>query len=138
MTNAGGPKTVTLTLTGTAADQENQLVDPDSTGNVCFESPTQFVTENSTAAGGEATIGPDGLYYGNLPLCDDGDGDNDFTDTRQDRRARWRLPVHQFRELPRRTRGRRTRAGSGSTSVDIHRVVHHDSHRPEGARLILI
>lgn len=81
VTNAGGPKTVTLTLTGTAADQENQLVDPDSTGNVCFESPTQFVTQNSTAAGGEATIGPDGLYYGNLPLCDDGDGDNDFADT---------------------------------------------------------
>jgi hypothetical protein len=80
VTNAGGSKTVTLTLTGMAADQEHQL-DLKSLGNVCFESPSQFVTDNGTAAGGQATIGPDGLYYGNLPLCDDGDGDNDHKDT---------------------------------------------------------
>jgi hypothetical protein len=73
VTNPGGQtKTVTLTLTGAAADQEHQL-DPDSLGNVCFGAPSPFETNT----GGQATQGPDGLFYGNLPLCDDQDGDND-------------------------------------------------------------
>jgi hypothetical protein len=74
-----GTKTVTLTLTGAAADSEHENTDPDSFGNVCFGSPTSFATENGTADGGMAVMGTDGLYYGNLPLCDDGDGDNDYT-----------------------------------------------------------
>jgi hypothetical protein len=83
VTNPGaGTKTVTLTLTGAAANSEHAITDPNSTGNVCFGSPTPFVTENGTADGGTATFNTaDGLYYGNLPLCDDGDGDNDFDDT---------------------------------------------------------
>jgi hypothetical protein len=73
VTNPGGQtKTVTLVLTGAAADQEHQL-DPDDFGNVCFGSPTPFETDT----GGQAVQGPDGLFYGNLPLCDDQDGDND-------------------------------------------------------------
>ncbi len=48
VTNPGaGIKTVTLTLTGSAADQEHQL-DPQSLGNVCFGSTSPF--ETSTAA----------------------------------------------------------------------------------------
>ena len=74
-------KTVTLTLMGSAADSEHDTTDPNSTGNVCFGSPTPFVTQNGTAAGGTAVLGSDGLYYGDLPLCDDQDGDNDFDDT---------------------------------------------------------
>jgi hypothetical protein len=73
VTNPGGAtKTVTLTLTGAAADQEHNL-DPDNFGNVCFGAPAPFETNT----GGQATQGPDGLFYGNLPLCDDQDGDND-------------------------------------------------------------
>jgi hypothetical protein len=73
VTNPGGEsKTVTLVLTGAAADQEHQL-DPDSLGNVCFGATSPFETNT----GGQATQGPDGLFYGNLPLCDDQDGDND-------------------------------------------------------------
>jgi hypothetical protein len=83
VTNPGaGTKTVTLTLTGSAADSEHDTTDPNSTGNVCFASPNSFTTENGTPAGGTATLNTaDGLYYGNLPLCDDGDGDNDFDET---------------------------------------------------------
>ncbi len=82
VTNPGaGTKTVTLTLMGSAADSEHDTTDPNSTGNVCFGSPTPFVTQNGTAGGGTAVLGSDGLYYGNLPLCDDGDGDNDFDET---------------------------------------------------------
>lgn len=74
VTNAGGEtKTVTLVLTGAAADQEHQL-DPNDFGNVCFGSPTTFETNT----GGQAVQGSDGLFYGNLPLCDDGDGDDDM------------------------------------------------------------
>ena len=104
---------------------------------MCFGSPTPFVTQNGTAAGGTAVLGSDGLYYGDLPLCDDQDGDNDFDDTRQDRRGLRRLPVHQLREL----RGGHVgdvHAGFRQHAVDVHRVVHHDSQRPQGARLILI
>lgn len=73
VTNPGGEtKTVTLTLTGSAADQEHQL-DPDSLGNVCFGAPSPFETNT----GGQAAQGSDGLYYGNLPLCDDQDNDDD-------------------------------------------------------------
>jgi hypothetical protein len=82
VTNASGPKTVTLTLTGTAAMDENSL-DPKSLGNVCFESPSSFVTNNGAAAGGLATRGSDGLYYGNLPLCDDKDSDTPAEDTEE-------------------------------------------------------
>ncbi len=75
VTNPGGEtKTVTLTLTGAAADQEHQL-DPDNFGNVCFGATSSFETNT----GGQATQGPDGLFYGNLPLCDDQDGDDDNT-----------------------------------------------------------
>jgi hypothetical protein len=72
--NPGGQsKTVTLTLNGAAADAEHAL-DPDSFGNVCFGSPTSFTTNaNQPATFNQA----DGLFYGNLPLCDDEDGDND-------------------------------------------------------------
>jgi len=82
VTNPGGTtKTVTLTLNGAAADQEHQL-DPNSTGNLCFGSPTQFVTQNGTAEGGTAVQqASDGLFYGDLPLCDDADVDNDFEET---------------------------------------------------------
>jgi hypothetical protein len=73
VTNPGGEtKTVTLTLTGAAADQEHQF-DPHSLGNVCFESPSSFLT----SANVQSTKGADGLFFGNLPLCDDLDGDND-------------------------------------------------------------
>ena len=73
VTNPGGEtKTVTLVLTGAAADQEHQL-DPGNFGNVCFGATSAFETNT----GGQATQGPDGLFYGNLPLCDDQDGDND-------------------------------------------------------------
>jgi hypothetical protein len=73
VTNPGGQtKTVTLVLTGAAADQEHQL-DPGDFGNVCFGATAPFETNT----GGQATQGPDGLFYGNLPLCDDQDGDND-------------------------------------------------------------
>jgi hypothetical protein len=73
VTNPGGEsKTVTLTLTGAAADQEHQL-DPDNFGNVCFQSPSPFTTNT----GQPATQGSDGLFFGNLPLCDDQDGDDD-------------------------------------------------------------
>ena len=76
VTNPGGEtKTVTLVLSGTSANQEHQL-DPGSLGNVCFGAPSPFVT----STGGQATQGPDGLFYGNLPLCDDVDGDNDNGD----------------------------------------------------------
>lgn len=76
VTNPGGQsKTVTLVLTGAAADQEHQF-DPGSFGNVCFGATSPFVTNT----GGQATQGPDGLFYGNLPLCDDEDGDNDNED----------------------------------------------------------
>ena len=73
VTNPGGTtKTVTLTLSGAAADQEHQL-DPDSLGNVCFGTTSPFETNT----GGQAAPGTDGLFYGNLPLCDDPDGDDD-------------------------------------------------------------
>lgn len=73
VTNPGGDtKTVTLVLNGAAADREHQL-DPHSFGNVCFGAPAPFETNT----GGQATQGSDGLFYGNLPLCDDKDGDND-------------------------------------------------------------
>lgn len=73
VTNPGGEtKTVTLVLTGAAADQEHQL-DPGNFGNVCFGATSAFETNT----GGQAAQGPDGLFYGNLPLCDDQDGDND-------------------------------------------------------------
>ena len=76
VTNPGGQsKTVTLVLRGANADQEHQL-DPGSFGNVCFGAPSPFVTNT----GGQAVQGPDGLFYGNLPLCDDQDGDNDNED----------------------------------------------------------
>ena len=77
ITNPGGTtKTVSLTLTGTAADAENSLAG--KFGNVCFGSPTPFVTDDGSVNGGTASLGPDGLYYGNLPRCDDNDNDNDF------------------------------------------------------------
>jgi hypothetical protein len=81
LTNPGaGTKTVMLTLTGSLADQENNKFG--SLGNVCFASPSSFVTDNGTAMGGSATLNAaDGLYYGNLPLCDDGDGDDDYQET---------------------------------------------------------
>jgi hypothetical protein len=76
VTNPGGQtKTVTLTLNGAAADQEHQL-DPHSFGNVCFGATSPFETNT----GDQAVQGPDGLFYGNLPLCDDQDGDNDNLD----------------------------------------------------------
>jgi hypothetical protein len=66
-----GTKTISLTLTGTAADEEHG-VDPNNLGNVCFGSTSSF----ETASGGMATLNAaDGLYYGNLPLCDDNDND---------------------------------------------------------------
>ncbi len=76
VTNPGGDtKKVTLTLTGTAADAEFALAG--LFGNVCFGSPTSFTTDS----GDPATFNPaDSLYYGNLPLCDDQDLDNDNTD----------------------------------------------------------
>ena len=44
VTNPGGEtKTITLTLIGAAADAEHQF-DPHSLGNVCFESPSSFLT----------------------------------------------------------------------------------------------
>jgi hypothetical protein len=73
VTNPGGTtKKVTLTLSGSAADQEHQI-DPNSLGNVCFGATAPF----ETASGGQATQGADGLFYGDLPLCVDEDGDND-------------------------------------------------------------
>jgi len=73
VTNPGGEsKAVTLTLTGAAADAEHQL-DPGNFGNVCFQTTSTFTTDS----GQPATQGPDGLFFGNLPLCDDQDGDND-------------------------------------------------------------
>jgi hypothetical protein len=73
VTNPGGTtKKVTLTLSGSAADQEHQI-DPNSLGNVCFGATAPF----ETASGGQATQGTDGLFYGDLPLCVDEDGDND-------------------------------------------------------------
>ncbi len=76
VTNPGsGTKTVTLTLTGAAADAERAL-DPNSWGNVCFGATSPF----ETSTGGQAKLGTDGLYYGDLPLCDDGDGDDDNLD----------------------------------------------------------
>ena len=73
VTNPGsGTKTVTLTLTGAAADAEHAL-DPNSWGNVCFGATSPF----ETSTGGQATQASDGLFYGNLPRCDDLDGDND-------------------------------------------------------------
>jgi hypothetical protein len=73
VTNPGGEtKTVTLTLTGKNADAEHAL-DPDNLGNVCFQTTSTFVTND----GSLATQGPDGLFFGDLPLCDDQDGDND-------------------------------------------------------------
>ncbi|MGH2895451.1 MAG: hypothetical protein ACRDPM_19605 [Solirubrobacteraceae bacterium] len=76
VTNPGGEtKTVTLTLVGANADQEHQI-DPHSFGNVCFfGASSSFVTNT----GDQATQGPDGLFFGNLPLCEDEDGDNDNT-----------------------------------------------------------
>ena len=78
VTNPGDmTKTVSLTLTGQAAIDENTLAG--KFGNVCFGSPTSFATDDGSASGGTATLGSDGLYYGNLPLCDDGkDNDNDY------------------------------------------------------------
>jgi hypothetical protein len=76
VTNSGGTKTVTLTLSGQAAIDEHTNTDPFSVGNVCFGSPSSF----TTAANQPATLNPaDGLFYGNLPDCDDNDDDNDFT-----------------------------------------------------------
>jgi hypothetical protein len=73
VTNPGGEtKTVTLTLSGSAADQEHQL-DPASLGNVCFGATSPFETNT----GDQATQRSDGLFYGNLPLCDDQDDDDD-------------------------------------------------------------
>lgn len=73
VTNPGGEtKTVTLTLIGAAADAEHQF-DPRSLGNVCFESPSSFLTNANV----QSKMGTDGLFFGNLPLCDDLDGDND-------------------------------------------------------------
>jgi hypothetical protein len=40
---------------------------------VCYESPSSFLTNANV----QSTQGPDGLFFGNLPLCDDQDGDND-------------------------------------------------------------
>ena len=77
VTNPGGTtKTVTLTLTGAAADQEHQL-DPNSLGNVCFGATSPFQTATPDH---QAQQGPDGLFYGDLPLCDDLDGDDDSGD----------------------------------------------------------
>ena len=73
VTNPGGAtKTVTLTLTARQPIRSTSF-DPDNFGNVCFGAPAPFETNT----GGQATQGPDGLFYGNLPLCDDQDGDND-------------------------------------------------------------
>ena len=69
VTNPGGTKTITLTLIGAAADQEHQD-DLNSLGHVCFGSTAPFTGSATTAAA-------DGLFYGNLPLCDDADGDVD-------------------------------------------------------------
>jgi hypothetical protein len=76
VTNPGGTtKTVTLTLTGQPAIDEHTNTDPFSVGNVCFGSPTSF----TTATDQPATLNPaDGLFYGNLPDCDDNDNDDDF------------------------------------------------------------
>jgi hypothetical protein len=74
VTNSGGTKTITLTLIGDKAVAEHGL-DPESLGNVCFGSTSEFVTNT----GDQAKLNPsDGLFYGNLPLCDDGDRDDDF------------------------------------------------------------
>jgi len=76
VTNPGGTtKTVTLVFTGSVADAEHAL-DPNNFGNVCFGATAPF----ETVTGGQAVQGPDGLFYGNLPLCDDQDGDNDNND----------------------------------------------------------
>jgi hypothetical protein len=76
VTNPGGQtKTITLVFTGSAADQEHQL-DPFSIGNVCFfESPSSFQT---AAPNVQAFQAADGTFFGNLPLCDDNDGDDNF------------------------------------------------------------
>ena len=73
VTNSGGAKTITLTLFGQAADQEHQD-DLRSLSHVCFGSTSPFVTSATTPAA-------DGLFYGNLPLCDDEDGDDDSGET---------------------------------------------------------
>jgi hypothetical protein len=72
VSNPGGTKTITLTLIGAAADQEHKD-DPRSLGHVCFESPSSFLTSAKV----QSTKGPDGLFFGNLPLCDDNDRDDD-------------------------------------------------------------
>jgi hypothetical protein len=72
VTDAGGTKSIQFNLSGSAADQAH-AADPDSYGNLCYESPASF----KTSTGQPATQGPDGLYYGKLPVCDDGDGDVD-------------------------------------------------------------
>lgn len=76
VTNPGGQtKTITLVLTGAAADQEHQL-DPNLLGNVCFfESPSSFQT---ATPGVQSATAADGTFFGNLPLCDDNDNDDDF------------------------------------------------------------
>ena len=76
VTNPGDQtKTVTLTFLGSNADAENALAG--KFGNVCFGSPASFTTNT----GKQATLNPaDGLFYGNLPLCDDNDKDVDFPD----------------------------------------------------------
>jgi len=76
VTNPGGQsKTVTLELFGTAADAENAFAG--KFGNVCFGSTVSFTTDSGKPAVQSAF---DGLFYGNLPLCDDGDNDNDNDD----------------------------------------------------------
>jgi hypothetical protein len=69
VTNPGGTKTITLTLIGAAADQEH-MDDLNSLGHVCFGSTAPFTGSATTPAA-------DGLFYGNLPLCDDADNDDD-------------------------------------------------------------
>ena len=132
VTNPGaGTKTVTLTLNGQAAIDENTKFDPFSVGNVCFGSPKPF----TTAADQPAVLNTaDGLYYGNLPDCDDNDNDNDFKNGEShgnfvvDHSA-----VHQLRQRLGRHLGH-----VHVVAGDVHRVIHHHRQRPQGARLIRI
>jgi hypothetical protein len=60
--NAGGYKSVEFDVFGGAADKA--FADHPN-GQLCLGSPTPF----TTASGTQAQLGPDGLYYGLLPIC---------------------------------------------------------------------
>ena len=120
-------KTVTLALTGAAADQEHQL-DPGDFGNVCFGAPAPFETNT----GGQARRGPTASSTATCRSAMTRTATTTMTTANQAATSS-SLPARSRASTPSTRRGHLgdVHAGFREHAVDLYRVIHHDGEDPK-------